>query len=254
MGHAAVVLDPLSWGLQPGDTFRVAIVTYGQTAANSTDISTYDTFVNGQNLNLITYNGLSLTWQAIGTTPGSLAMTDHTRYSSQANATHVYNLAGQLVANGNFWGTHNAAIDRTINPSGNLQQVGGSTYVWTGFNYNGAAITRTDYTNPRSTSDVYSYLGQTTDYIDYTPSSQTLGDSFGRAGAAANGWADLGEQTSLGTPYAMYGLSALVTVTAVPEPINVALGIFTGGRVGAGAPLAAAGRTPAWTSRGRPLA
>ena len=161
-------------------------------------------------------------------------MTDSSRYSSQANATRIYNLAGQLVSNGHFWSSpsspHTANIDQSINPSGNLQQVGGSTWVYTGFDYNGGVISRFD---EQAGTDVYSYLGQTATYMAAKrgdPSgarvSQTLGVSYGRAGATASGWADAGEQTSLGTQYAMYGLSALVTVTAVPEPINVALGVF----------------------------
>jgi len=118
--HAGVVIDPLWWGLNPGDTFRLVVVTAGSTAATSTSISTYDTFVNTQGLSGITVNGASLAWQALGLTPSSDPLTDTTRYSSQANASRTYNLNGDLVSNTTngtaFWKTsgfnqHLAAID-----------------------------------------------------------------------------------------------------------------------------------------------
>ena len=56
-------------------------------------------FVNSQNLNQITYNGAALSWQAIGLTPGSNPVSDTSRYSSQANATLIYNLNGEQVSN-----------------------------------------------------------------------------------------------------------------------------------------------------------
>ncbi len=62
-------------GLNPGDQFRIVFVTQGTTAANSSDISTYDTFVTNQ-ANSATYNGATITWQAIGSTPSVNAI-DH---------------------------------------------------------------------------------------------------------------------------------------------------------------------------------
>lgn len=223
--RAAVAIDPTSWGLSPGDKFRVIAVTYGTTAATSTNIGTYDTFVNTQGLDGVTYAGSPFTWQAVGQTPTSFAKTDTSRYSSQANATKIYNLSGQLVSDGNFWDFHNNAIDWAIDPSGNLYQFGGSTWVYTGFDYNGAPAETTDYYG----GTVTSYLGQTatytaTDYETFEPiPGQTWGIAYGRTGASFNGWAWIGEETSPSTAYNMYAMSSEITVQAVPEPSTWAL-------------------------------
>lgn len=76
---AAVVINPLAWGLNPGDQFRLVAITAGGTAATSTSITTYDAFVNTQGLSGITYNSASLSWQALGLTPGSSPLTDSSR-------------------------------------------------------------------------------------------------------------------------------------------------------------------------------
>ncbi len=152
--RAEIIINPLSWGLNPGDTFRLVLVTAGGTTGTSTSISAYDTFVNTQGLSGITVNGMSLSWQAIGLTPSSDPLTDTSRYSSQANASRTYNLTGALVSNTTngtaFWKTsgfnqHLAAIDWTINGSGNAAQVNGSQTVWTGFDIDGTAASATDY-------------------------------------------------------------------------------------------------------------
>ena len=54
-------------GLQGGDQFRIIFVTPGTTDAKSSDISTYDTFVN-QQAGLVTYNGQAVHFSAIGST------------------------------------------------------------------------------------------------------------------------------------------------------------------------------------------
>jgi hypothetical protein len=125
--------------LSPGDTFRLVVITAGSTAATSTSISTYDTFVNTQGLSGITVNGASLTWQAIGLTPASDPLADITRYSSQANASRTYNLNGALVSNttnGSPIGTVTAALGQSVNYNdydfGNNQQVPKTLYPYLG--------------------------------------------------------------------------------------------------------------------------
>lgn len=223
--EAGLILDPIAWGLAPGDTFRLILPTLGTTAATSTSISTYDTFVNGQYLNLITYQGSALSWQAVGETSSSAARYDATRYSSQADLTKIFNLNGERVSNGNFWGMHDALIDWTIDASGNLQQFGELTYVYTGFTYQGEPVNTLDTSN----QVVYSYLGQTTDYTasvwddqssQFVEVQATLGVGYGRTGAAGNAWAEYDRETNLNTAYHMFAMSSLVTVVAsspVPE-------------------------------------
>lgn len=237
--HADVVINPLSWGLSPGDTFRLVVITAGSTAATSTSISEYDTFVNTQGLSGITVNGASLGWQAIGLTPASNPVADGSRYSSQANATRIYNLNGGLVStptNGNaFWKTsgfnqHLAAIDWTINGSGNAEQVNGSQVAWTGFDIDGSVASATDYSEfgfPVGT--VTAALGQSVNYNDYDFGSsqqvpKTLYPFLGRAGALFNGWAAF-DNLDPTTLRPMYAMSELITVTAVPEPSTYAMAL-----------------------------
>jgi len=232
IADAAVVIDPLSWGMHPGDSFRLVVITAGRTTASSSSIATYDSFVNTQGLSGITYNGTALGWQALGLTPSSSPLTDASRYSSQANATRIYNLNGSLVSNTTngtaFWMTsgynqHLAAIDWTINGSGNLARVNASQTVWTGFDIDGSVASARDYdSSGMQIGTVTAALGQSVGYVDYdysssTTSSKTLNPYVGRAGASANGWAAF-DNIAPTTELPMYAMSELITVTAVPEP------------------------------------
>ena len=235
--RADVGINPLAWGLNPGDTFRLAVVTAGGTTGSSTSISDYDAFVNSQGLSGITYGGSSLTWQAIAGTPSSNPRVDGSRFSSQANAIRVFNLNGALVStstNGSaFWQTsgynqHLAAIDWTINGSGNLAQVSGGQLVWTGFDIDGAPATANDYDSSGfQVGTVTAALGQTVSYngYDFMDSQQvpsTLYPLAGRAGASANGWAAISNEP-LSSGYPLYAISQVITVTAVPEPASCAM-------------------------------
>lgn len=228
----AVTINPLAWGLNPGDTFRLVVVTAGGTTGVSTSINAYDAFVNSQGLSGITYNGASFSWQAIAGTPSSNPATDGSRYSSQANAIRVFNLHGDLVstttAGTTFWETsgynqHLAGTDWTINGSGNLAQVSSSQYVWTGFDWDGAPATVDTYNQSGSRDGtVTAALGQAVPYTgwDYganQPMSSTLYPAVGRAQASANGWW-YGGNEPLATVYPLYAMSEAITVTAVPEP------------------------------------
>ena len=240
--QAGVVINPLAWGLNPGDTFRLVVVTAGGTTGVSTSASYYDTFVNSQGLAGITYDGASLQWQAIVGTPSSNPRNDATRFSSQANAVRVYNLNGGLVSNPavsdrKFWQTsgynqHLAAIDWTINGSGNLAQVSAFQFVWTGFDWGGSPAQATDYDQfGSSQGTVTAALGEAVSYNDFdfetfSTVSKTLYPYFGRAGALANGWAAIGNDP-LSNSYSVYAMSGLITVTAaaVPEPSTWALAL-----------------------------
>ena len=237
--HAEIVISPLSWGLNPGDTFRLVVVTAGSTTGTSTSISAYDTFVNSQGLSGITVNGASLTWQAIGLTPSSDPLTDTSRFSSQANASRTYNLNGALVSNTTngtaFWKTsvynqHLAAIDWTINGSGNAAQVNGFQAVWTGFDFDGTVASATDYDGSGfPVGQVTAALGQSVNYNDYDFATnqqvpKTLYPLLGRAGALANGWAAF-DNLDPTTSRPLYAMSELITVAAVPEPSTYAMAL-----------------------------
>jgi hypothetical protein len=242
--QAGVVINPLAWGLNPGDTFRLVVVTAGGTTGVSTSASDYDTFVNSQGLAGITYDGASLQWQAIVGTPSSNPRNDATRFSSQANAVRVYNLNGGLVSNPTisdrkFWqtsGQHLAAIDWTINGSGNLAQVSAFQFVWTGFDRGGSPAQAEDYDQfGSSQGTVTAAMGEAVSYNDYefdfdsftfSLVPKTLYPFVGRAGALANGWAAIGNDP-LSTSYPVYAMSGLITVTAaaVPEPSTWALAL-----------------------------
>lgn len=230
--HAEIIINPLSWGLNPGDTFRLVVVTAGGTTGTSTSIAAYDSFVNSQGLSGITVNGASLTWQAIGLTPSSDPLTDASRFSSQANASRTYNLNGALVSNTTngtaFWKTsggnqHLAAIDWTINGSGNAAQVNSFQAVWTGFDFDGTVARATDYDEFGSpVGQVTAALGQRVNYDSYDFETgqlvpQTLYPFLGRAGALANGWAAF-DNLDPTTVRPLYAISELITVAAVPEP------------------------------------
>ena len=249
LGHVAqadVIIDPLSWGLNPGDTFRLVVVTTGGTTGSSTSIDAYDAFVNAQGLSGITYGGASLTWQAVAGTPSSNPVGDGTRFSSQANATQIFNLSGALVStstNGTaFWQTsgfnqHLAAIDWTIDGSGGLAQVSGSQLVWTGFDVDGSAATAQDYDESGfPVGTVTAALGQAVSYNGYDfENSQvvpsTLYPLVGRAGALFNGWSAIGNEP-LASVYPLYAMSELITVAAVPEPSTFVMAVA--GLVGGG--------------------
>ena len=240
---AAIAIDPIAWGLAPGTTFRLVLVTFGTTDATSSDIASYDSFVNTQNVNQITYNGATLSWQALGLTAASSPISDSSRFSSQANSTLIYNLNGEVVSNTTagtrFWRTsgfnqHTAAINYTINGSGNLA-LSANTWAWTGFDYNGQASTGRDYDSEgNQVGTVSATLGSSSPInnlvydTEGNPSgsvASTFYPAFGRIPATANGWASLGNDAALSTQFPMYAMSSLITVTsAVPEPSTFALG------------------------------
>lgn len=232
-----VVINPIAWGLSPGDTFRLVVITAGGTTATSSSIAAYDAFVNSQGLSGITYGGTSIGWQAIAQTPGSAPKTDASRWSSQANSIRTYNLNGALVSNTTngsaFWWTsgynqHLAGIDWTINGSGNLAQVGGSQLAWTGFDIDGTAAKATNYGIGGSpVGTVTAVLSQAVSYNTYNFGTRQLEPStlypyLGRAGAAANGWSAF-DNLPLNGLYPLYAISDVITVAAVPEPSASAL-------------------------------
>jgi hypothetical protein len=182
-------------GLNPGDQFRFVFVTDGTTTATSTTIGDYDSFVQSQ-AGGATYNGITVSWLAIGTTDSVNAI-DHI---GQTN-TPVYLADGSLVTtstttSGLWSGSLLHAIDEDINMTP-LNKA-----VWTG---TGRGGTFSSIVNP---------LG-----LDIT-----LGGSFGstligESLASNSTWTDAGTSVPQSGIENLYGISQVLTVPgAVPEP------------------------------------
>jgi hypothetical protein len=174
-------------GLAPGDTFRFVFVTDGTTTAVSSDISTYDAFVQAQ-AGGATYDGATVTWQAIGST-ASVNAIDHIGQTD----TPVYLADGTQVTtstttSGLWSGILENPIDKDLN--GNLYQ----NVVWTGTAGNGTATP----TNPLGSGNDSSFFSTT-----------------GAAASTTSAWTDF-STAAVPQELPMYGISQVLTV--VPEP------------------------------------
>ncbi len=126
---AAPITNP---GLAAGARYRLAFVTSGTTTVTSSDITTYDAFVQGAADAIPELNSLSATWKVIGTTPtvDAIDNTDTCITCGPGSTVPIYLLDASLLAtNGaDLWdGTILAAlgIDEGGNPLG-------TSLVWTG--------------------------------------------------------------------------------------------------------------------------
>lgn len=189
VAHATPVALSTPGGLTVGDTFRFLFVTNATTQATSTDIATYNAFVQGEAAGA-TYNGVTVNWKAIGSTP-----TVHARdnVGGFGTSVRVYLPDGTLFANdmttttGGLW---SAAVLAAPN-----QLIGGTTSTgntWTGSNPSGLATSLP---------------------LGAAAGSSTWADrSFSN-----NAWIMINPFASTNF-YGMYGLSEALTVTApVPE-------------------------------------
>jgi hypothetical protein len=198
-------------GLKPGDQFRFVFITDGTTNATSPAISSYDAFVTAQ-AGGATYNGLTVSWKAIGSTAIDNAVT-HVG-SSPAG---VFLASGTEVATSTTANLGGLWYDNPSDPSGALsgpllhpinQDLTGSTLitaVWTG----------TAKSSPFGHTSVFP-LG---DNIDQLAKPGTSGASDSNWIASTTG----GDNYTL--QHAMYGISDVLTVpaTAVPEPSSLTL-------------------------------
>jgi hypothetical protein len=103
--HAGPVLTTPA-GLAPGAHFRFVFVTDGTTNGTSTNIATYDTFATNQ-AGGATYNGSTVTWQAIGSTatvnaidhigqtPDAVYLADGTKVTTSTTITGLW--SGSLL-------------------------------------------------------------------------------------------------------------------------------------------------------------
>ncbi|MFO0950553.1 MAG: PEP-CTERM sorting domain-containing protein [Isosphaeraceae bacterium] len=136
--HGQVVLSTPA-GLNPGDTFRFIFVTTGTTDATSSNIATYDAFVNTDAAGA-KYNGVAVNWQVVGSTSTVDAIT---HLGTNAGLAGVYLPNGTRVATsdgtsaGGLWAsTLQHSVNQLINgsPPSILQP-------WTGTQPNGVKST-----------------------------------------------------------------------------------------------------------------
>lgn len=175
-------------GLNPGDPFRFLFVTAATIAGTSSDIATYNSFVQSQGSGA-RYNGVTVNWKAIGTTATVNARDNVGGYGSLVP---VYLPSGVRIAD-----------DMGITGKG----------LWSGFLYSapdelldGTAANATPWTGTRNWGGVADSLG-------------TLGQSSAAIGQSSQSFfwsARFGNYTT--SSYAMFGVSEQLTATAaVPE-------------------------------------
>lgn len=191
-GRAATITNPA--GLQAGDPFYVVFVTDGSRDATSTNIADYDSFV-ANDAGATTYNGSSVTWQALGTIASGV--TAISRFDPDAP---IYRLDGVKVANNgtDLWdGTIDVPLDVSPTSSGVDAQV------WTG--------TASDGTEDKGLGGVTTTL----------PGGDTnVSSNTGNAANTDSGWIDVSDEDPADA-FRLYGFSS--ELIAVPEPATATL-------------------------------
>ena len=185
--------------LSPGDQYRLAFVTSGVHDATSTDITTYNDFVRAEANSEPLLLSLATTWRAIGSTSAVDARDNTATNPSSSVGVPIYNLSGSRIANNNadLW-------DGTILASLSIDQHGVGFFfnVWTGTAQSGVGATPSRQ------------LG--------APTSVKLGS----AGSTDSRWVDRAISAA-GSEQRLYGISAVLSVTAVPEPSTFALSFLS---------------------------
>jgi len=189
--QGAVTIVPT--GLSAGDQYRLVFITSTTTPATSTDINTYNTFVNNRAIavGLDTIAGTeegSTTWTAIGST-ATVDAIDNT--STTGAGVPIYLLNDTKIADdyADLWdGSIDNILDRDESGAEQYNKV-----VWTG-------------TTSAGVKDGSLTLGNS------GASSVTMGKSN-----LANGsWIDRGIPFDGADPYHLYGISGVLTVAAPP--------------------------------------
>ena len=201
-------------GLNPGDRFRIAFVTGTTTTGSSSDIASYNLFVNTA-AGGATYNGSVVTFYAIGSTATVNAF-DNIRSTTMND--RVYLAGGALVA-----------------PS-----ITGTSGLWSGALVNRIAtdIDGTVVSPDGGGRDRVVYTGS---LVDGTASSEPLGylfpgdppflppvfeTSIGQAtGGTDAAWIRNGSNSAASFSRSLYGISETLTVAPVPEPSTCAMAL-----------------------------
>ena len=202
-------------GLNPGDRFRIAFVTGATTTGTSTDITSYNLFVNTA-AGGATYNGSAVTFYAIGSTATVNAF-DNIRSTTMNDP--VYLAGGALVApsitgaNGLWSGALVNRIATDIDGTVVSPDGGGNRTVFTGSLVDGTA-----------SSEPLGYL-----FPDFEEFVTSTGKATGGTDAA---WIRDGGGSAADFSRSLYGISETLTVAPVPEPSTYAMapaGLACGG-------------------------
>ena len=190
--QAAVITMPT--GLSAGDQYRLVFVTSTTIAATSTDIATYNTFVNDlatlEGLNYIA--GQTTTWTAIGSTATDNAR-DNTSTTGAGTGIGIYLLDGATLIANNYADLWDGSIDNLLNidEQGNFNP---TTFTWTGTGSSGTAQSALGTATPTWGNPIFT-------------SSRWINRLSGAT------WPNTNE-------YSMYAISGVLTV---PEPSSTAL-------------------------------
>jgi len=200
-------------GLNPGDRFRIAFVTGTTTTGSSSDIASYNLFVNTA-AGGATYNGSAVTFYAIGSTATVNAF-DNIRSTTMNDP--VYLAGGALVApsitgTSGLWS--GALVNRiatdidgtVVSPNG-----GGNRTVFTGSLVDGTA-----------SSEPLGYLDPGVPPLDPPFFLPSTGQATGGTDAA---WIRDGGGSTADFSRSLYGMSETLTVAPVPEPSTSAMAL-----------------------------
>ena len=197
-------------GLNPGDRFRIAFVTGATTTGSSSNIASYNLFVNTA-AGGATYNGSAVTFYAIGST-ATVNAYDNIRSTTMNDP--VYLAGGALVApsitgTSGLWS--GALVNRiatdidgtVVSPDGN----GNNRFVFTGTLVDGTASSEP--------------LGYRTPGF-FSQSVASRGQATGGTDAA---WIGEGGGSNANLRQSLYGISETLTVASVPEPSTCAMAL-----------------------------
>jgi hypothetical protein len=167
-------------GLNPGDRFRFVFVTNGQfngvngtIDATSTDITTYNTFVNTE-AGGATYGNAVVSWKAVGSTPTVNARDNVGGYGTSVP---VYIVDGTRVANdlttatGGFWSGRLLSATPRLKIDLFIDGTNVNSYTWTGSNGDGTAYS--GYELGSVSSVYYGDSNSTGGFLDYDSSDRT---------------------------------------------------------------------------------
>jgi MYXO-CTERM domain-containing protein len=200
--QAGVVSLTAPSGLANGTKFRFLFVTAGTINATSSNIATYNTFVNSQ-AGGATYNGSAVSWAAVGSTTTVNARDNVGGFGSNVA---IYLVNGTKIADnmttgtGGLWSGGILSL-AALDISG--AQVAG--LIWTGSFSNGLSKIQTSGTSG-----------------DWTLGASGGTSAFGFNTNTSGGWLDFANTTST-TSNRMYGISQELTVGPVPSPGALAL-------------------------------
>lgn len=203
-----VTLDVVPNGLHYGDQYRLLFVTSTTRDASSANLGDYDLFVQnavaaatgaGELKTVLDAEGLSPSWQAIGSTP-SVDARDHTATIPGANELPIYLIDGSLFASSyvDLW----SGTVRPVKPQISEKATLWNAAVWTGSLYDGTGVASPD--------DVR--LGQNS-------------VRYGVSGYTSSRWMDQNTQFANAT-FSLYGISSPITVVPEPETFAGLTGIL----------------------------